>query len=228
MQDLLTFLTRYELWVYGILGTLAGLGLLVFWAAYQRADRALFGMERATAQGRQNLALGLSLGMLGVGLGIFVLLRYALLIINAPVLSPAVEQTVAAPTVVPTATAIQSGEPLVVDSSGCQDSSLTLTAPVSDENIASAAYEIRGTANTPKFAFYKIEISNAGTSGAWVTLAVGREPIVNGRLGSFSTEPYQPGEYAFRLAVVDNMGQMSAPCVIVVTLGAAPPTPAAP
>ncbi len=227
MSELLTRLARYEMWIYAGVGVVAGLGLILFWIRYQQTDRAQFGLERSHSQRRQNVALAVALLALGFGIGLFVTLRYGTPTAGAPLLPPA-EQTPATPTPFPTATPIQSTGPLVVDSSGCDNPSLTLTAPGRGERIASAAYEVRGTANTPNFAFYRIEISNAATSGAWVTLAVGRDPIVNGRLGSFSTEPYQPGEYAFRLSVVDNLGQISVPCVIVVTLGPAPTTPVAP
>jgi hypothetical protein len=160
----------------------------------------------------------------GLVAAVFTVSRYVVPVLNAPALNLAADDgPTATPTPVPSATPILSGDRIVVDSSGCGGPGLKITKPESGENIA-GAYEIRGTANLPNFAFYKVEISNASTSGTWVTVSVGREPKMDGSLGTFNTEPYPPGEYAFRLIVIDNMGRPSVPCVIVVSFGIVAPT----
>ena len=50
MNDLIAFIVRFELVLYFAFGALAVVSLILFWMAYQRTDRALFGMERAAAQ----------------------------------------------------------------------------------------------------------------------------------------------------------------------------------
>jgi hypothetical protein len=45
--------------------------------------------------------------------------------------------------------------------------------------------------------------------------------VRDGVLASFDPRAYDPGEYAFRLVVTDNMGNAAPPCVIVVTLAPA-------
>jgi hypothetical protein len=105
----------------------------------------------------------------------------------------------------------------VVDSSGCENPDATLTAPASGERIA-AAFEVHGTANIANFAFYKFEISGIGTGGAWLSLGVGTDPVVDGKLGSFDASAREPGNYAFRLVVVDSAGNFPPPCIVTVTI----------
>ena len=93
----------------------------------------------------------------------------------------------------------------------------TLTAPLTGERIA-AAFEVRGTANIANFAFYKFEISGAGTGGTWLSLGVGTEPVVDSKLGSFDASAREPGNYAFRLVVVDSAGNFPPPCIVTVTI----------
>lgn len=223
MDTALALLARYEAELYGLLGALALASLVFFWAAQRRLDQTPFGLEKDAARRRQNAALAAFVVIIAAGLAVFAFNRYAL-----PAAGPAGVAGTPAPdaTPLPSPTPIQSGGPLVVDSSGCQNPAVTLTQPASGEKI-SGAYEIRGTANIPNFAFYKVEMSGAATSGAWVTLAVGNVPQVNSPLGSFDTAPYQSGEYAFRLVVTDNVGRAAPPCVIVVSLlgGVTPSAP---
>jgi hypothetical protein len=110
---------------------------------------------------------------------------------------------------------VQTG--IVVDSSGCENPDATLTAPKAGDRIA-GAFEVVGTANITNLAFYKIEISGVGTGGQWLSLDVGTEPKVNEVLGSFDASAREPGEYAFRLVVLDNAGHFPPPCVIPITL----------
>lgn len=221
MGALLALLVRWEAWIYGGLGALALVCLSLFWAAYRRADRTPFGLEKDAARRLQNAALAglFSLGLLAAA--VFGLNRYAALP-NAPVLAGTPGPNPSAPPAA-TATPILGGGPLQVDSSGCANPAITLTQPTAGQQL-SGVVEIKGTANPPNFAFYQVEISGAATNGAWVTLAVGNVPKINALLGAFDTTPYLPGQYAFRLVVTDNVGQAAPPCVIVVTfVGAAPP-----
>ncbi len=115
---------------------------------------------------------------------------------------------------------------VVVDSSGCQNPNVTLVKPTAGETLL-GGYEVRGTANIPNFAFYKVEISGAATSGAWVTLVVGTVPQPGGVGGTGEPPPAQPGESAVRLVVTDPGGQPAPACVIVVVFQA-PAATAAP
>lgn len=222
MDAALALLARYELPLYGALVAVAAASLAVFWASQRQLSRTPFGLEKYALRRRQNLAAaGVFLALLG-SLAVFGLNRYGVL--AAPP-EPAGTPAPAA-TALPTPTAIVKSGPLTVDSSGCRSEGVMLTQPASGETI-SGAYEMRGTASIPNFAFYKIEMSGAATSGAWVTLAVGNVPQIDAPLGTFDPAPYQPGTYALRLVVTDNVGQAAPPCVIVIALagGAATPAP---
>jgi hypothetical protein len=223
MGAVLALLARWEAWIYGGLGVLASVCLIVFWAAYRRYERTPFGLERDAARRLQNAALAglFALGLAGVA--VFGLNRYAdrsggPLIAGTP--APA-----AASTPLPTPTPITSAGPLTVDSSGCENPEVTLIRPAPNQRL-SGVVEVEGTANIPNFAFYQVEISGVATNGAWVTLAVGNLPKVQAVLGSFDTSPYQPGDYAFRLVVTDNVGRAAPPCVIVVSFAGGAPAPA--
>jgi hypothetical protein len=127
----------------------------------------------------------------------------------------------------PTATAspVAASQNIVVDSSGCENPNATLTAPKKGQRIA-GAYEVRGTANIPNLAFYKFEISGVGTNGEWLSLGVGTNPIVEGALGTFDATAREPGNYAFRLVVLDSSGNFPPPCVVTVTIAGLAPTAA--
>lgn len=223
MGALLALLARWEAWIYGGLGALAAVCLTIFWAAYRRYERTPFGLEKDAARRIQNAALG-GLFVLGLaGVAVFGLNRYADRP-GAPI-APGTPAPSAADTPRPTPTPITGGGPLIVDSSGCENPQVTLLRPTPNQRL-SGVVEVEGTANIPNFAFYQVEISGAATNGAWVTLAVGNAPKVGAILGSFDTTPYQPGEYAFRLVVTDNVGRAVPPCVIVVTFAGGASLPA--
>lgn len=217
MVDLLDFVARYELGLYAAFGLLSAAGLAFFWLAGARLDRTPFGLEKAAARRRQNAALAvLLLGAMGVG-AVFSLNRYI-----TPQLAGVVVAVASDPraTALPSPTPVLAAGPLVVDSSGCRNPDITLTEPAAGARL-NGKVEVRGTATLANFAFYKIEISGAATSGAWFTLAVGNAPRLNDLLGSFETTPYPAGDYAFRLVVVDNVGLAAPPCVIAVSFASA-------
>ncbi len=224
MGALLALAARIEAWVYGGAAALALLSLIVFWSALRRLERTPFGLEKDAARRRQNAALAGLIVAAGAAVGVFAANRYAAAPAGAP--SSAGPAAAAEATAPPTSTPILGAGPVVVDSSGCQNPNVTLVKPTAGETLL-GGYEVRGTANIPNFAFYKVEISGAATSGAWVTLVVGNVPQPGGVLGTFDTQPYQPGEYAFRLVVTDNVGQPAPACVIVVVFQA-PAATAAP
>ena len=197
---------------------LIGLGLLALvcgglaMRANARMARTPFGLELENATRRRNRAMAVL--TLLVVLAVVVYLSNSVVI---PTLSA--QQPTATPPQSPTASPspVSSAQDIVVDSSGCENADATLTAPATGERIA-AAFEVDGTANTPNFAFYKFEISGMGTGGEWLALGVGTDPVVDGKLGSFDASAREPGNYAFRLVVVDSAGNFPPPCVVTVTI----------
>jgi hypothetical protein len=217
MTELLPLLLQYQNRLFVGMGVLAVLALLVLGQARRYLDRTPFGLEREAATRRQNAALGVLTVLVLLSLGVYLADQFLLPNYLVPRATPV---PTARPTPTPSPIAVQSG--VVVDSSGCENPDATITAPTAGERIA-GSFEVLGTANTPNFAFYKFEISGVGTGGEWLSLGVGTAPIVDGRLGSFDSSAREPGEYAFRLVVLDNAGNFPPPCVLPITiLGVAP------
>jgi hypothetical protein len=213
MTHVAQLITQYQLQIFIAIGLLVVLYIGVYLRAHERLSRTPFGLEREVIVGRQNSSM----------------IMLTLLVILAMIVVPQVlsGQPAATPQPEPTATAspVAASDNIVVDSSGCKNPNATLTAPKSGERIA-GAYEVHGTANIPNLAFYKFEISGAGTDGQWLSLGVGTKPVVNGTLGSFDATAREGGNYAFRLVVLDSSGNSPPPCVVTISIvGTAPPTP---
>jgi len=219
MTQVAQLITQYQLQIFIAIGLLVVLYIGVYLRAHERLSRTPFGLEREVIVGRQNSSM--------IMLTLLVILAMLIYINNVIVVPQVLSgQPAATPLPMPTATAspVAASDNIVVDSSGCKNPNATLTAPKSGERIA-GAYEVHGTANIPNLAFYKFEISGAGTDGEWLSLGVGTKPVVNGTLGSFDATAREGGNYAFRLVVLDSSGNSPPPCVVTISIvGAAPPT----
>ena len=212
MTDALFLIVKYQTEIF------VGLALLVLWYLFvlSRARSYLsktpFGLEREVALRRQNGALA-ALTVL-VMLAVTIYLADLLVVPQIMAPNPTARATII-PSPSPSPVAVNAG--IVVDSSGCDNPQATLTAPKSGERIA-GSYEVRGTANIDNFAFYKFEISGAGTGGQWLSLGVGITPTIDSPLGRFDSGAREPGEYAFRLVVLDNAGHYPPPCVVPINI----------
>jgi len=206
------FVVRYQNQI------LIGLGVIVLVFVYRlvRARSYLtttpYGLEREEALRRQNGALALLTLIVITSLIVYLMQSLILPQLIGPPTTPTPPAT---PTVTPSP--VGTGGIVSVDSSGCENPLATLTAPVNGDRIA-GSFEVKGTANIPNLAFYKFEISGAGTGGEWLSLGVGTQAIVDDVLGRFDSGARETGDYAFRLVVLDNAGQSPPPCVVVVTL----------
>jgi hypothetical protein len=220
MTQAARLISQYQLQIFIGIGLLAAIYIGLYQHAHDRLSRTPFGLEREVLLRRQNGSL--------VMLTLLVILTASIYIMNVVVVPQTVNaQPTATPAVEPTATAspVAASQNIVVDSSGCENPNATLTAPKKGERIA-GGYEVHGTANIPNLAFYKFEISGAGTNGEWLSLGVGTKPVMNGLLGTFDATARDPGNYAFRLVVLDSSGNFPPPCVVVVTLVGLAPTAA--
>ncbi len=206
------FVIRYQNQILIGLGVIALVFLFRFVKARSYVTSTPYGLEREEALRRQNFALALLTLLVIVSLIVYLMQSLILPQLVGP-------PTTATPTALPTVTPSPVGTSgtITVDSSGCENPNATLTAPVNGDRIA-GSFEVKGTANIANLAFYKFEISGAGTGGEWLSLGVGTDPIVDGVLGRFDSGARESGDYAFRLVVLDNAGQSPPPCVVVVTL----------
>jgi hypothetical protein len=208
----LELIVRYQYYILGGLALVAAFFLLRLVRARGYLTSTPFGLEREEALQRQNGALAMLTLLVGLAVTVYLAERVILPEVIGPQAEPTPQFT---PT--PSPSPVASSGDVIVDSSGCENPDVTLTAPESGERIA-GAFEVRGTANIPNLAFYRIEISGAGTGGEWLTLDVDTDPVVDDVLGSFDASARESGSYAFRLVAVDSAGNSPPPCVVAVTL----------
>ncbi len=222
MTAVFFLIAKYQAWAYAALGLLALFYLRAFWLAWVALQRTLFGLEKEGALQRQNLALAMLI--IVAALAVFVYMNDRILVPNM-----VVGQATPMPTPLPpTSTPIkQNAGPLVVDSSGCKNPNVTLTAPKSGERL-SGAFEVKGTAAMDSLAFFSVEINGLQTGGDWLPVIVDNTAVHNGVLGRFDSSAYPPGDYVLRLVVKNTAGNYPRPCEVLVTIVAVEPTPTLP
>ncbi len=108
--------------------------------------------------------------------------------------------------------------PAQPNAAGCIPNQLEFTYPRPNDAIKGIV-ELTGTADIPKFGFYKYE-SAAGGSDVWATIAAGNAAVKGGSLGFWDTSALTPGDYQLRLVVIDNEGEALAPCIVPVQVSA--------
>jgi len=222
MDEALLLIQAYQTWIYVVLAlafVLYARSAIFWWRLY---DRSEFGLERERARRRITRA--------GV-MGVWVVLVAGMTFLAATVLSPAVPAALR-PTLLPTVSLLATPStpaPLeaapaatalpeaVIDSSGCQNPSATLTFPTDGSDL-SGSVSIQGTANIPNFAFYKYEYielaaGRPAPGAVWRAISAGTSTKTNEELGAWDTTLVIPGDYAFRLVVTDTAGNAPLPCV---------------
>ncbi|RME76426.1 MAG: hypothetical protein D6784_05860, partial [Chloroflexi bacterium] len=73
--------------------------------------------------------------------------------------------------------------------------------------------QVTGVAAIDNFDYYKFEFRAPG-SNDWSFIVRFDNPVSQGVLGSWNTDTVPPGEYEFRLVVVDKIGNYPDPCVV--------------
>lgn len=212
MEEAILLIASIQGWVYALLG-LAGVVYLrsaLKWHAVVRS--AQFGLERERAGANRLRALAM-LGLVVVaGIAVFILSTFLVPRV------PAVAQPTPAPTIslleqnLPAATAVQTP-----DSSGCLNPAATITEPGPGEEVRGLV-EVRGTANIPSFAFYKIEVRQSGPAAVFQVVTAGTVPVVDGDLGSWDTSLVENGVYLLQLVVTDTQGNAPLPCTIEIAV----------
>lgn len=143
-----------------------------------------------------------------------------------PPLLPTPTQT---PTVLPTPTPVglainnnstplppQQPTPNPVSSGGqppnCANSMARITQPGNNAQVAGVV-QIMGSAAIDNFQYYKFEFRDP-VSGEWVFISRFDNTVPSGVLGPWNSDTLPPGEYDFRLVVVDNTGNFPEPCIV--------------
>lgn len=108
---------------------------------------------------------------------------------------------------------------------GCDTPNATLQIPTNGM-IVFEPIEVRGTANTDNFAFYRFELRGQSTFDEFAPLqdyTSNAEELTS--LGQFVPTFYEPGEYQFRLNVFDIAGDVKETCMVNIIISEPIPTP---
>ena len=120
------------------------------------------------------------------------------------------------PTPGPTPTPSPTARPVA----GCTPSAF-IREPANGKQVAGTV-NIYGTADTPDFGYYELEISGPQTNGTWANL-IGRrvtQRVVDGFLGgNVNLSQWEPGSYLLRLTVGTAQDQVTNQCVVDIVLG---------
>ena len=102
----------------------------------------------------------------------------------------------------------------------CPDPNVQIVAPVAGQ-IFSSEIQVRGTADAPNFAFYKLTLNGPATGSVTQTAGdVVRTPVHGGVLGAIDPANLlnQPGVYIVGLVVVDNTGNELPHCDVAIVV----------
>jgi hypothetical protein len=215
MEEALLLIASLQVWVYVLLL----LALLVYLRLAMQSNAevrmSLFGLERERAASRRTRSLAM-LGLIGLaGLATFLVSNF---------LVPSVP-AVARPTLVPTISLLTTATealgsavaPQTPDSSGCSNPGATISSPSSGAQVQGVV-EVRGSANIPNFAFYKIEIKASDSSANWQVVTAGTKPTIEDVLGVWDTSLVINGVYLLQLVVTDTAGNAPLPCALEVVV----------
>ncbi len=229
MEEALRFFKTYEIWIYLLLSVGGVVYLRMFIQAWGELRGAVFGLERDQAQARLNRAASALILLIMISAAEFFLVSFVTpmvpgasplptptlnpLATNAPEAAPAEEGgPLDAPTAAPLPT-------IALDSGNCVPGEIFILEPESGA-VVRGEVEISGTANTPDFGFYKLEIARR-QEPLWLTIQAGREVVEEGVLvSSWDTSRLPPGDYVLQLVVVNSQGEEMAPCRVEIRIEA--------
>jgi hypothetical protein len=126
------------------------------------------------------------------------------------------------PTLQNAATEEPTPTPLALPVLACPDHNAQIVAPVAGQ-VFGGEIQVRGTADAPSFAFYKLTLNGPATGGVTQTVGdVVRAPVRDGVLGAIDPTNLlsQPGVYMLGLVVVDNTGNELPHCTVSIVVQA--------
>ena len=232
MEEALQFFRALEGWIYLLLGLAALYFIRRFILAWQELREAAFGMERESAQARLNQATIVLVFLLAMVISEFVLVSFiapampGAVPLPTPTLNLLASPTTTLPagavenlltTTTPISGTLTASTPTaVISGSACIPGQIEISAPTNASPI-SGVVEIIGTANTPNFGFYKLEMRPSEDPN-WLTVLAGNEVRINAVLGVWNTSLLTPGSHQLSLVVTDNQGQSQPPCIVQVNI----------
>lgn len=248
MKSLLEFIARYAPWIYGLCALGILFYARIAFLAQRERRHALFSLEKevATSRALRSLAM-IGVLLLAVGMTFFIgrvpsvarppaqggippltPLVTPLLIPTpigpspTPILTPSPSPTrapvtpTATPQPLPTYTPAPTPPPQACPNA---DPKARLTSPWPGARLKGQV-PIMGTANVPKFQFYKVEFASAQSPDKWNNISpeLHKQPIEAGTLEVWNTDLLPEGAYILRLTVVDLTGNYPTPCEVPVVI----------
>ena len=229
MDAIIKFLADLEVPIYLILGVVAVVYLRRLTLALDERKSSVFGLEREAAQTKVVSAASVMIlvALLAVGDFIVATLLAGELAQQPLYATPTI-------TVLTTPTTTLPAGPVPTDAtptptpypqaqiegieSNCQAEVLEISEPKQGSEV-SGVVELIGSVNTPNFGSYQYEYSVMGQPN-WQTIAAGSGMRIQASLGFWYTTNLVPGDYMLRLVALDNQGERTAACVIVVKVSA--------
>lgn len=215
MEEALLLIASLQGWIYVFL-LLAGLVYLRLALKWHREVRSSqFGLERERASSKRSRAVGMLVLILAAAAATFVVAIFLVPQI------PASLQATAIPTISllePEAAPGSSAESQITpNGAGCLNENATILSPSSGDEIRGLV-EVRGTANIPNFAFYKIEIRPSEPNSVWQVITAGTEILEGELLGMWDTDLVENGVYLLQLVVTDTVGNAPLPCTMEIVV----------
>ncbi len=224
MSILVKFIAENVSWLYLILAVV-GLWLLrVMSIAATERKRSIFALERENATTRLNRAI-INLFFLFVLAGGLYYVSTSLVKqlplpeeTPTPTLVVELPPTPTPPPLLPTPIPQPAESPTPADAANnpgappnCPNPGAHITQP-GNGAVVSGVIQIVGAANIDNMDYYKIEFQAPG--GDWNFIQNYTAPVPDGLLATWNTDTVPPGEYRFRLVVVDKTGNYPEPCEI--------------
>ena len=240
MLEFLRPIVIFDTWLYIILGIIAVFFLRLMWIARKDRSRSIFSLERENASVRMTRAFTGFIIVLGLMLGVYYLSLVTPTIVPPPPDTPtptpivALPPTPTPPPLLPTPTATSTPLPPEIPTPEIIEETPTVAAPTPDlsrgqppncpnpaANITKPGdgatvvglVQVSGSAAIDNFDYYKFEFLDPASS-EWVFISRYDSQVPQGVLGTWNSDTVPPGEYSFRLVVVDNIGNFPEPCVV--------------
>ncbi len=223
MEELLRFISTYEMGVYIIFGVVILFNLKNLFDGLTGLRKANFGLEKEVARKKLKSAITIIGLFLIFGLSVFILVSVAT--IRIPGLG-----RIATPTIDLASTPIPSSQSFGVEAGTPEAQQLTQTAIAltgcipgqlewidpADGSEVSGSVDLKGTVNVPNLGFYKYEY-RFQSAESWTPISAGNKAIIEDLFtGRWNTAQFQPGNYSLRLVVSDNQNNLLKPCQIEV------------
>ncbi len=236
MLEFLRPIAILDTWLYIIFGLIALFFLRLMWLARRDRTRSIFTLERENATVRMTRAFSGFIIVVGLMLGVYYLSLTIPTIVPPPPDTPtptpivALPPTPTPPPLLPTPTQTPTSPPptvptIVIETTptptpalsqglapGCPNPGVNITQP-GDGAQVDGIVQVRGAASIDNFDYYKFEFRISATDD-WVFINRFDNSVPEGVLGSWNSDTVPPGNYEFRLVVVDTTGNFPEPCVV--------------